>query len=86
MIDREMLADRLSLSENSTLDVFELIRGRESSANVNLPQEERTNHREKEEESILVNLAIIPVSFTDRNSYLITSYSNRSNASYYLTT
>lgn len=32
----------------------------ESSANVNLPQEERTNHREKEEESTLVNLAIIP--------------------------
>lgn len=74
MIDREMLADRLSLSKNSTLDVFELIRGRESSANVNLPQEERTNHREKEVESILVNLAIIPVSFTGRNSYLITSY------------
>lgn len=56
------------------LDVSELIRGCESSANINLPQEERPNHREKEEESILVNLAIIPVSFTGRNSCLIISY------------
>lgn len=50
MIDREMHVDR-TLSKNSTLDVSELIRRRKSSANINLPQEERTNHREKEEDS-----------------------------------
>jgi len=73
MIDREMHVDR-TLSKNSTLDVSELIHRCKSSANINLPQEERTNHREKEEERVLVNLTIISMSFTNRNSALIILY------------
>jgi len=54
-----MHADRTALSENSTLNVSELIRRHESSENVNLSLKERTNHRENEEESVLINLTII---------------------------
>jgi len=54
-----MHADRAALSENSTLDVSELIRRHESSENVNLSLKERTNHRENEEESVPINLTII---------------------------